>query len=111
SAETCEFVPAFRPESVGRVFIVFEHFEGEGIDRPLGVASSRKCLKAPGPHLSQDAFGHDRAGAVAGAQEQYIVPPFGHRFLLRFRSSPARSTIRPFASGVGPAFSRAGTRS
>ena len=78
SARRCEFVPALRPQLVGRVVEAFKHLERERIDRAFGVASGREGAEAPAAHFPQDAFGDDRARAVAGAQEQNVEDTLSH---------------------------------
>src|SRR5918995_1211447 len=73
-----ELVPAFRAIPVCRIAMVAQHLQGQRIDRAFRLAACRVGGDTALPVPAQDAFGQDRPGWVASAEEYNIVGSLGH---------------------------------
>ena len=78
-----ELVPALRTELADVVAEVRKQAEGVRIDRAARMAAGRIGLEAALALTVEDRLGHDRAGRIAGTDEQNIVGLVAHRAPLR----------------------------
>ena len=72
-----KFVPCLRAQALGGIVEVRQRRDGERVHFALGLPSGRVGAEAARAILVQDAFGEDRAGGIAGAEEQDIENAFG----------------------------------
>src|SRR5689334_6127529 len=68
-----ELVPAFRPQALGGKAELIEQGERCRVDFALGMAAGGKGAEAAAAVAVEDRLGEDRAGRVAGAEEEDVV--------------------------------------
>ena len=62
------------------------------MDIPGRVSPGAEGAKAPLAQSVEDGLGHDAAGRVAGAKEEYVIDPVGHDRPLLMVLSERRCT-------------------
>ena len=69
-------------QSLGRESVLGQQFEGDRIDLAGWMTAGGESAKAAGTVMVENGFGHDGAGGIAGAEEQYVVRAIRHDVVL-----------------------------